>query len=244
MNTPMDQEKVTSVLSKIKKLLALSTSNNENESALAASMAQRLMEQHRISEAMLNDSDSADEPIRDWDEPLYAGKNVSTWRTRLSLVLGNANNCKIFLKGGNIKIIGRESDVQTVRYLFLYCEKEIERLSKQYSGYGKTWSNNYKLGCVDAIHQKFKEQRKAVREKFVSEHGAVAEKAIVRVDEKKAELERWVNKHIRLKPRNDTPFRSDDHARYAGQRDGQKIDLTGRGSLASGGRSQLASGKK
>jgi hypothetical protein len=56
MTREADGAKRAKVLGKIKKLLALSTSSNVNEAATAAAAAQRLMLEHKLTEADVSDA--------------------------------------------------------------------------------------------------------------------------------------------------------------------------------------------
>jgi hypothetical protein len=227
------------VLEKVKTLLALATSNNEHEAASAMAQAQRLMEKHNISEAMLS-LKITEEDIKAWDDPLWKGTlNRSQWRNSLAYVLASYNNCVTWTYGPDLRIAGRSSDVQTVRYLFSYCESAIERFSKQYSGNGKGWINNYKLGVVDAIRDKLKEMRQEVRKESIAEFGAEASKAIVRLDSKELATKEWFTKFTTSQ--NIVPGKTFGKqstvaaARAAGFKDGQKLDMgSGKAGLTSG----------
>ncbi len=219
------------ILGKIKKLLALSKSDNEHESSQALGLVQKLMEIHNITDAMLSQHSEGDnEDIRSWEDPLHAseGKNRSQWRAQLAMSLAKPNNCEIYTEGPDIKIVGRASDVQTVRYLFSYCEKEIERLSKQYAGNGKGWINNYKIGVVQAIQDKMQESRRVVREEMIGEYGDSAKNAIVKLDNRGLETRRWYENWGKTHLKGPKTFGQQqyhDDARNAGYKDGKKIDL-------------------
>jgi len=127
-------------LQKAVKLLRLSQSSNPNEAALAAGKAQEIIDRYNIESVALDmasgDKPQPDEPIKDFGfDPLDAGtKKISTWSWRLFTVISRGNGCKGYLtrnKGGGIAIVGRPSDVQTVRYFYAWLKQEVERLAQR-----------------------------------------------------------------------------------------------------------------
>lgn len=233
------------ILEKIRKLLALGTSNNVNESAAAVAMANRLMEQHAITEAMLATADAPDEPVREWEDPLDT-EGHATWRSRLAVVLAKANRCQVIRDAKkNIRIIGRASDTNATRYLFAYCTRETDRLASQYKGNGKTWLNNYRLGVVDAIATKLEEESAALRREMRANavNPEAMERGIVKVDERAVAVQKYVETlYPRL--RNVKRYSATDHdARDAGRRDGGRIALGGHAGLGQGAAGRLVAGR-
>jgi len=223
----------TDLIQKIQKLLNLSQSSNEHEAAQAMKLAMVLMEKHNISEAMLGaQSTDEDEAVQDWDDPLFASseKNRSQWRSFLAMVLAAHNACVIWTSGPDIKIGGRASDVQVVRYLFSYCMNEIDRLVKKHAGNGKSWLNNYRLGCVTGIKAKLDEGKQQARIEAIVEYGQAATTAIVKVDDKALKTSLWCNEYTRTKNITTRGFGRQGHssdARRRGQEDGRNINLGG-----------------
>lgn len=233
------------ILEKVRKLLALGTSNNANESAAAVAMANRLMEQHQITEAMLTPADAPDEPVREWEDPLDT-EGHSTWRGRLAIFLAKANRCHVIRDAKkNIRIIGRASDTNAVRYLHAYCTRETDRLAAQYKGNGKTWLNNYRLGVVDAIGAKIDEESAALRREMRANaiNPEAMERGIVRVDERAIAVKQYVQLHHPNLRSNTRYHTADPSARDTGRRDGSKIALGGHAGLGQGAAGKLASGR-
>ena len=251
------QQDLGKVVSQIQKLLRLSQSNNPHESAVAMGKAQELMDRWKISSACLNEENNfsaPDETIEDFGKKgiyLEQSENRSRWRMVLAVVLAEANQCKIYNMArrnqngrvtANIAIIGRKSDAEIVSYLFSYVVKEIDRLTlSQGKGLGKSWSNNFRLGCVDAISIKLKEQREALaktmRAEVVNNSMALVriDNALAKLDHRGREVEQYVKK-MRLKNSPSFVGRDDAHARAQGQRVGASINLNNRstGSIGSG----------
>lgn len=146
------------------------------------------------------------------------------------MAIAGANSCKIFTKGPNIHIIGTESDVNTVRYLFAYCENEIERLSKNYKGYGKGWINNYKLGAVSAVRDALLKAKEEARNELMIERGSEAGAAIAIIDSRKDAAELWARKNLNLQQKGFGRQSLHRDARQIGYQDGKTINLSsGRG---------------
>jgi hypothetical protein len=240
------------VVAKIVKLLRLASSDNPHEAALAASRAQELMDRHKVESWMLDGKGEPEEDIANFssrDDALNPGeKKTATWKWRLALALAKANAVELYVKGGPIFMVGRPSDVQTVRYLFAYCANAIEALvTKQGKGHGRTWYNNYRLGCVDAIRESLKKERERLRGEMRREAQAahVTGAALVRVntalaklDERVAETRGWVKANMKLRKSYSAGSRHDPNARELGQRDGATINM-GRAAIGSGPRGAL-----
>jgi hypothetical protein len=171
-------------LSKIEKLLALSKSDNVNESAAAAAMAQGMMEKYSITMADVEAGDEEDEEIV---VELFGAdiKRRSTWQGHLAHVVAESCGCcAIWRKyrgvGMRLVIAGRPSDVEVAVKIRDYCHREIDRLTaKHAAGQGRGWGVSFRLGCCVAIEEAINEERESLREEL---HGVVSETALVIVD--------------------------------------------------------------
>lgn len=240
---------MNSVIDKVRKLLRLAESPNANEAALAAAKAQSLIDEHNLSAALLamdGGPSEPDEDIEDFmakDAPLDRQPILHRWRQYLASTIARANGCRIYSQGGNIALVGRPSDAETVRYLFAYLTREVDRLcEKDGKGCGRTWRNNYRLGVVDTISKKLR----AERERFVAEQRKLAaasgnsqalvrlDGALAKVDKRGADVAAWVKSNLRLVSGGGSSSRYDSGAREAGRKAGQSISLNGaRKALAS-----------
>lgn len=137
------------------------------EVAAALAMATRLLEREGLSRAQLElEGKEPEETAQMFNSPLYGEirNSKSTWRIHLANALANNFGCFIYVTGGATFIVGRPSDTNTVRYLYSYCEKEIDRIAFIYcKGEGKTYSNNFRIGCGDSINYSIKSERQAER---------------------------------------------------------------------------------
>jgi hypothetical protein len=157
------------IVDRIRKLLALAESANVNEAAAAMSQAQRLMTEHQISEADL------EEPgIEIGQEILFDdGKTrVPNWRKRLALDIAQANTCAILMhrdkkRRWRIDIVGAAMNVEVVKFLFAYCCSEIERLaaqeSKRLARPGRSWLTSFRFGAAYSIGKRIKASAEAAK---------------------------------------------------------------------------------
>lgn len=154
---------MTPIIEKIKKLRDLATSSNANEAAAAAKAADKLIAQHRISEAELQAATKVDLPAAIQDgNPFYETARVTAWKRNLSHYLGTHYGCKIinnpsYSETGHIinkyYLIGNKGDVEIIRYMFAWLSNEIERLCKKHcKGKGRVICASYCDGAVAGIN--------------------------------------------------------------------------------------------
>jgi hypothetical protein len=174
------------ILAKIAGLLKLAEKNNNaNESASAAAAAQALLSKHRLTIADLGAMPGAVKEAPGVNEnPLLTANRIAQWRTDLASAVCKANGChyyfsKVFVRTGHgetrsrreyevsIKLIGRSSDVEVVRYFYTYLEREVERLSAIAFAAGgiegKRGGNSFKVGCVMTLATRLAESVRAAR---------------------------------------------------------------------------------
>ena len=243
---------VENIVSKVQKLLRLSTANsNAEEAASAAAKAQELIDQHNLSAAMLAIDNAEpvngvdDEPITDFlkaGAPLDAQKQQSRWRLTLASVVARMNGCRIYINGGSIALVGRPTDADTVRYLYGYLSRETERLASTQVGMGRTWRNNFRLGVVDAITTKLYEQHRTfehdVRARARTEGGTALmriDRALAKIDARGESVQAWIESNMKLRSGGSSSSRYNPSARQAGRAAGQSINIGGaNGSITSG----------
>jgi Protein of unknown function (DUF2786) len=237
-------------VSKAVRLLKLSQSSDfPHEAANAAARAQEIIDRYKLA-GLSAESDipgaarEPEEEIRQFEDPLEVGegKNLSRWRVTLASTLARANQSRIYTVGTAIKIVGRPSDAETIRYMYQYLVNEVERLTRVHAkGNGKTWANNFRLGIVDEIRDRLKAQREETIKNLKTEmQGSVPGSAVVRVDQALAKMEHrgedveeWMDKNMSLR-KTYARIRSDYGAREAGRQAGKSIQLGGGKGLTSG----------
>jgi len=163
----------TSIIERVRKLLTLAErSGSPAEAALAAMRAQELIAEHRLAEADLSIAGGEDLPdervIEEQIEGEYARRKAQAWRVSLAGALARSFGCKIYYwqKSSRIQAIGRESDVQTLRYVQGYLSLEIQRLTEIEWAKMKArceggelpqptrWRNSFRLGAVATVRDR------------------------------------------------------------------------------------------
>jgi len=118
------------ILDRVKKLLALSTSSNVNEAANAAAAAQRLMLEHKLTEADVSDTQEG----QMFELSMGAVGFASRWKFVLVTAVARAFFCEaVGLRVGQrrkVRIVGRKEDVEIAARVFRYLHAEIDRLAK------------------------------------------------------------------------------------------------------------------
>lgn len=129
------------VIDKIRKLLALATSSNENEAASAAAKAQELMQEYDLSmEAVSTKTDQRLSGIeRSERQTLRKAGKPGGWKVALFNCVGATSDCWVYASDNNSRwydstgyLIGRSQDVEMAHYIFDYLVREMERLQDEY----------------------------------------------------------------------------------------------------------------
>lgn len=242
----------SAIIAKVQKLLRLATSSNANEAALAAAKAQELIDTHQLAATLLALDNAEptkgldDEPIVDFEKagaPLEtSGKKLDRWRGNLASVVARQNGCRIYFSGSDIALVGRPSDAETVRYLYGYLSREVERLTTVAGhGMGRTWRNNFRLGVVETIANKLYEQRRKFEHHVRAEARSESSTALVRVDRALATIDKrgetvndWIKANLKLYASSGGGSAYNHSAREQGRRAGRSISVgMARGSLTS-----------
>lgn len=220
-------------LDKVRKLLRLSESANPHEAALAASRAQEIMERFKIERLTVDTADrEPSEAIRDFGiDPLEG--NFSTWQWRFLSALTQLNQCKAYTSNRRFCLVGRASDVNTVRYIFTWLTREIERLaSRDCQGCGRTYWNNYRIGAAETVANRLREQSKQTVTAVKHEAEAVSSLALVKVEkalaeraQELAEVEKWAKDKLHLRSRGGSRSNWNQSAREAGRAAGREVSL-------------------
>jgi hypothetical protein len=165
---------------KIKKLLALSESSNENEALLAAAKAKEMLERYNLS---LADIETCEIVEKNYD----TGKSrMPGWLLQLGASVARGFNCDIYYrrKEGNglhgtskittnICFVGTDLDTEIAEYVFEYLRKTVESVTAKKmkelkmpkfaqvlrinrTSYLRKMRNSYRIGLVAALDEKIK----------------------------------------------------------------------------------------
>lgn len=154
------EPKYIKILDKIRKLLALSKSPNENEAAVALAMAQELMLRYNIDNIDLEQESTED--IIEIDFKISHQAEESS--LRFVYWLGKAFFVKPILIKRNIgqdkikferyiRFIGKQADVAVTTYVFSYMMTILDNKGKEYTKKIKI-RKDYDFGFVTAVCEK------------------------------------------------------------------------------------------
>lgn len=184
----MTTQKREDVIRKVTAMLRLAENEaaSAEEAQTAMAMAQQMMDKFEIEREEINldpqqaEKDySEEEEFRDFSEVNEGeidssggnrrGKVIAQWKMNLARYLVKANGCFMFqsYRGTkySIEIVGKPSNVQTVRYFYAWYSKEVESISKFWCrGLGMTWNQEFKIGMVEGLQERLEEMRKKTLE--------------------------------------------------------------------------------
>jgi len=120
------------LIDKIKKCLALATSSNEHEAAIALRQARKLMQAHGIS-----DLDIAHADIQEQRTKAGAAQKPARWECGLASRIARAFDCQVifegaFVKTGQWNFIGATPSGEITRYAFEVLFRQIKRARAHY----------------------------------------------------------------------------------------------------------------
>ena len=161
---------VTDIKGKIRNLLALAESPNENEAKAALLKARELMAKHKLTEAELGEA-AKQEVVRKTTDITFS-KRRNPWINRLLWVIGDNYCCKAFRSHRKRKqtqiagFIGLENDVEICVEVFKYAVNCIEYgilgVKEKNAGYStayiKRQCDSYGYGYVRGILTAFEQQ--------------------------------------------------------------------------------------
>lgn len=215
-------------VSKIKKLFAMAQSTEfEEEAASFIGKANALMLQYKVTHADIDAH--SDDPINIfYNSPLNeedANKGaLARWKAVLSLYITQENGCYAFYRGSNIILVGKPDNVANCRYIYEYCVSAVDNLAKNNCrGQGRTYTNNFRLGCVDAIRESMVLERKAYLETLSA---AVAERALLvlnKVAQEHKESSDFANSKLNLRTKASHRSKYDGEARRHGRKAGESV---------------------
>ncbi|MEK6883656.1 MAG: DUF2786 domain-containing protein, partial [Nanoarchaeota archaeon] len=166
------------LVSKIKKLLALGTSDNPHEAELALLQAKKLAERYEIDILSLNPFDENKKERERYDrKDINVGQRRSVCQSFVSYILQNHFNVKIIYTGSRyngrqIVIIGRESDLQIAQYIQDYLNNEMLRLWHKYQkDYNARCElrNSFLTGIYRGLDTKLKEKKDIFADERIEE---------------------------------------------------------------------------
>lgn len=225
MDTNLD-----TIKDRIRKLLAMAASANENEAALAMGFAQELLIKYRLTQAELDTSLTYHEPIIRDEEPLFMAGRIPGWKSNLASMLATYNNCRLVKytysptkgqkRGTRLVIFGRRSDIDLVRYLLGYAIVTLTNLSTfAIIGGGHSYAQSWFLGAVTGISEKLSEGKKRAQEGF-------SKFTLIKVEHLLEDVDNFIAESVGgLKKGAGSKTKVDYDAFAAGRKAGKSVDL-------------------
>ena len=224
---------MAAILDRLRKLNALSKSDNPHEAALAASLVQKLMMEHHLQELDLSqDEHRPEEPIEDHGaiDPTRTGpRRLPTWQVNLADAVARSVDCRIYIRPGeSIPIVGRRTDVEAARYTFLALARSIDRLAndawakeRERGGDAGRWKRAFRIGAVLTISDRLKASRKEVVASIPKERALVLVKRGDAVDS-------WIDTKLNLRSSRSTTTYVHPSGFEQGKAAGHSVSLPGR----------------
>jgi Protein of unknown function (DUF2786) len=186
--------KTKTIIEKIKKLLALSESNNEHEAQRAAEMASRLLALHNLELTDLEKSEVTEETI------LETGRLIH-WERLLIVETAHFYDCEALLQRGHrrsvLSLIGSPASVATSRHMIDYFKGSVKRLLKEHKNHCQIESNaQYCYGVAVRIGLRLQNKKEELLENgFAADTDIGAISAIViqtQSEKEKANIEKFI----------------------------------------------------
>jgi hypothetical protein len=180
---------MSAIEERIRKLLALADSPNENEAAAAAEKAQALMLRYGIEMATIAASGGERLAV---DEHVVDGK-VDPWRRILAAAVARSGGGRVVWEPdghvrsqGKIFFYGPAGAVGAMVELYRYLEAQLIVISaaataarRERRVHGRTWRNSFLLGVVGRVGQRFDARRAETAQAGANERALVVVKTAV-----------------------------------------------------------------
>lgn len=156
------------LLEKLRKVLALTTSPAEGEAAAASAMLARLLKQHNLDITDLEERGQAKPPVG--EDKVDLGKAAWQWKLDLAATLAEHYYCVAILRGKTPAFVGRPDNVQSLKMLYSWLIDQINCIAREErrSHAQKTgehvdplrWNLHFGLGVVSRLVERLAEIRR------------------------------------------------------------------------------------
>lgn len=155
------------LVEKINKILALSQSSNENEAAVAAEKAAKLLAEHHLSLTEV-EREGVEEITEEVVE--RTGRYI-TWKMLLLAGVASANGCQAMRhkQTGKMRLVGKQTSIIVSCNLYNYLVATINRLAREQKGKGRSFIYAFKLGCATRLRQRLEILRYEMEQKGLSD---------------------------------------------------------------------------
>jgi hypothetical protein len=162
MNTQLNQAS-QDIIDKVRKILALSASPNENEAEVAINMAADLLQKYNLE---LSDLESEAEENQILEDYIETNCVLSDWKQLILsgiCLLNGVKPLSLGNKDNNLKdvvLVGKPVSIATTRRMYLYLIKAVDRLVKEQKGKGKGFIKLFRLGLANRLKDRLIAKRK------------------------------------------------------------------------------------
>jgi len=148
---------------KIKKLLSMAELGTGNEAEVAMIKTRELMQAHGVTQ----------DDVNLYTKDIPAAKRKEKWLCLLTELCSAFSGVGCLVMRNMFCLVGDEIGVNVGYEMYVYLKNEIERRAKKEGIKGRKLKNDFRIGCVIALREKFEklggwrdmlEKRKRVRE--------------------------------------------------------------------------------
>lgn len=226
------------IIEKVKKLLAMAERGTEHEAAIAAAKAQTLLMQHNIDLSQLKTGDSeADEQVHEWLLETMSRRQI--WKGNLANAIAQANFCRMWWLGSDIKLVGKEYNVQIARHLYTYLVEAVGRVTKKartverkryqdalHQFRDRIWTNSFRLGCAHRLCDRLQAQKQRMESEGIPEAKVSALTCIEAYQRERTAIAQWIEAQgIELDRKVKSQARTSRRGYNAGKAAGDSINL-------------------
>lgn len=222
------------IIDKLKKLLALSASDNENEATLAMTKAEELMREHNLSVAdVALDGSGAHVGSAEVEG---STKTSQSWEISLGSSIAQTFNGRAIRtrnsNGWSFTFVAGQTDLTIITDLFERLRATIKRMSQAYVNsvrdftkvHGKSLHNSYRMGMINTIHKRLDRLKQNTTPTDTRNAFGMTGTALMVIKDKA--VDQRVNRLFpRVKTINSRASRVDGNAYQQGLADGNTISL-------------------
>lgn len=213
----------SNIIEKIQKVLALASNNpSAEEGQTAMLLAQKMMAENNISMSDVSVTEIKTKEVV--DQVVDSSRRMSWWQNHLGGIIADNFKCGIYINKNrregttNIKFVGLKNDVELAKQIYLYAVEVISHNYKEYVRknsdrmFTKGIKNQYILGFLEGLKEKFSEQIKNNTWGLVLVKDQLVDKALKDLNLRKA-------------GKTTININGNELDRYNGYRDGKSFNL-------------------
>ncbi|MCL2459223.1 MAG: SprT-like domain-containing protein [Desulfobulbus sp.] len=162
-------EKGRQIIAKVRKLLALSASDNEHEAALAVQRAEQLLTRHRLDfDGLAKDQELVHRTIN------TGGQTLAIYRKVICAILEGCFGVRVICASlydpradcsfKTVELLGREEEVAVAEHCYHFLENRLHTLwecrRQDFAGHGRIARKSYFLGLLAGFRETLEQSRR------------------------------------------------------------------------------------